>query len=172
MRHLLLGGVAARPARQHHQAMDETTIRPATQDDIPAMVALLAQLFAIEADFAIAPDVQARGLALLLARGDAAVLVAEHGGAVAGMCTVQLSVSTARGGLSAGVEDVVVDAARRGAGIGGGLMAAAEVWARARGAVRIALLADETNAPALDFYDHLGFSRTRLTWLAKSLDDG
>lgn len=152
--------------------MNETTIRHATQDDIPAMVALLAQLFAIEADFAIDPSVQARGLGLLLARQDAAVLVAERGGAVAGMCTVQLSVSTARGGLSAGVEDVVVDAAQRGAGIGGRLMAAAEAWARARGAVRIALLADETNAPALDFYDHLGFSRTRLTWLARPLDEG
>jgi GNAT superfamily N-acetyltransferase len=158
--------------RQHHRGMNETTIRHATQDDIPAMVALLAQLFAIEADFAIAPAMQARGLALLLARQDAAVLVAERGGAVTGMCTVQLSVSTARGGFSAGVEDVVVDAAQRGTGIGGRLMAAAEAWARARGAVRIALLADETNAPALDFYDHLGFSRTRLTWLAKPLDGG
>jgi GNAT superfamily N-acetyltransferase len=88
------------------------------------------------------------------------------------MCTVQLTVSTARGGLSAGVEDVVVDAARRGTGLGGRLMAAAEAWARAQGAVRLALLADETNTPALDFYTHLGFSRTRLTWLAKPLDEG
>jgi GNAT superfamily N-acetyltransferase len=164
--------IAAQCVRQHHHAMNETTIRPATQDDIPAMVGLLAQLFAIEADFAIDPAVQARGLALLLQREDAAVLIAEAGGAVAGMCTVQLTVSTARGGLSAGVEDVVVDAARRGTGLGGRLMAAAEAWARAQGAVRLALLADETNMPALDFYTHLGFSRTRLTWLAKPLDEG
>jgi ribosomal protein S18 acetylase RimI-like enzyme len=37
--------------------------------------------------------------------------------------------------------------------------------------VRIALLADETNAPALDFYGHLGFTRTRLVWLAKPLGE-
>lgn len=149
--------------------MHETTIRRARQDDIPAMVGLLAQLFAIEADFEIAPEVQARGLAMLLARPEAAVFVAEHGAAVIGMCTAQLTVSTARGGLSAGLEDVVVEAAHRGRGLGARLVAAAEAFAREAGALRFALLADETNAPALDFYDHLGFSRTRLVWLAKPL---
>jgi len=149
--------------------MDETTIRAATQDDIPAMVGLLAQLFAIEADFAIDPAVQARGLAMLLARELSVVLVATVGGRVAGMATVQLTVSTARGGLSAGIEDVVVDAAHRGRGLGRRLLAAAEDWARRQGALRLSLLADETNAPALDFYDHLGFARTRLVWLARPL---
>jgi GNAT superfamily N-acetyltransferase len=83
---------------------------------------------------------------------------------------VQLTASTARGGLSAGVEDVVVDQTVRGRGIGRALLAAAEAWARGRGAVRIALLADEANLPALDFYDRLGFTRTRLVWLARALD--
>lgn len=149
--------------------MDETTIRPATQDDIPAMVGLLAQLFAIESDLAIDRAAQARGLAMLLRRADALALVATRAERVVGMTTVQLTVSTARGGLSAGVEDVVVDSPHRGSGIGRRLLAAAEAWARERGALRIALLADETNAPALDFYDQLGFVRTRLVWLAKPL---
>jgi GNAT superfamily N-acetyltransferase len=149
--------------------MDETTIRPATQDDIPAMVGLLAQLFAIESDLAIDRAAQARGLAMLLRRADALALVATRAERVVGMTTVQLTVSTARGGLSAGVEDVVVDSPHRGSGIGRRLLAAAEAWARQRGALRIALLADETNAPALDFYDQLGFVRTRLVWLAKPL---
>jgi GNAT superfamily N-acetyltransferase len=149
--------------------MDETTIRPATQDDIPAMVGLLAQLFAIESDLAIDRAAQARGLAMLLRRADALALVATRAERVVGMTTVQLTVSTARGGLSAGVEDVVVDSPHRGSGIGRRLLAAAEAWARERGALRIALLADETNAPALDFYDQHGFVRTRLVWLAKPL---
>lgn len=152
--------------------MAKAAVRPATADDVPAMVALLAMLFAIEADFAIDPAAQARGLALLFGHEDAAVLVADADGAVVGMCTVQLGVSTARGGLSAGIEDVVVMERCRGQGIGRQLIAAAERWARERGALRIALLADETNAPALDFYGHLGFTRTRLVWLAKPLDGG
>jgi GNAT superfamily N-acetyltransferase len=147
-----------------------TTIRLATERDIPAMVGLLGALFAIEADFAIDPAVQQRGLALLLARGEAAVLVACAGETVVGMASVQLTVSTARGGLSAGIEDVIVAAGHRGTGLGRRLIEAAEAWARAKGAVRLALLADETNAAALDFYDRLGFSRTRLVWLARPLE--
>lgn len=145
-------------------------IRQARTEDSAALVALLAQLFAIETDFAIDPAVQARGLDLLRGRPDAVILVAEAEGRVVGMCTVQLTASTARGGLSAGIEDVVVDETVRGRGVGRALLAAAEAWARGRGAVRIALLADETNLPALDFYDRLGFTRTRLVWLAKALD--
>ena len=132
--------------------MTEITLREATHEDIPAMVRLLAQLFAIEADFAIDPAVQARGLAMLLGREGSVVLVAEREGRVIGMTTAQLTVSTACGGLSAGIEDVVVDSADRGKGVGRRLIAAAEAWAQAQGAVRIALLADETNGPALDFY--------------------
>ncbi|WP_439576492.1 GNAT family N-acetyltransferase [Elioraea sp.] len=146
------------------------TIREGRPEDSAALVALLAQLFAIEAEFAIDPAAQARGLDLLRSRADAMILVAESDGFVVGMCTVQLTASTARGGLSAGVEDVVVDQPYRGRGIGRALLAAAEAWARRRGAVRIALLADETNLRALDFYDRLGVTRTRLVWLAKALD--
>ena len=149
---------------------EAVTLRQARAEDTAGLVALLAQLFAIEADFAIDPEVQARGLALLRERPDAAILVAEAEGRVVGMCTMQLTISTARGGLSAGIEDVVVDQAWRGRGIGRALLAGAETWARERGAVRLALLADETNLPALDFYDRLGFTRTRLVWLAKGLD--
>ena len=149
---------------------EAVTIREARAEDTAALVALLAQLFAIEADFAFDPPVQARGFDLLRARPDATILLAEARGRAVGMCTVQLTASTARGGLSAGVEDVVVDAPWRGRGVGRALLDAAEAWARGRGAVRIALLADETNLPALDFYDRLGFTRTRLVWLAKALD--
>jgi len=44
------------------------------------------------------------------------------------------------------------------------------VQARGRGAVSIALLANEANLPALDFYDRFCFTRTRRVWLGKALD--
>jgi ribosomal protein S18 acetylase RimI-like enzyme len=137
-------------------------IRPAIAADLDALVRLLGLLFSIEADFRPDPERQRRGLALLLAAPQARVLVAEVDGRVAGMVTAQLVVSTAEGGLSALVEDLVVEAASRGRGVGRSLLAAAEGWAQERGATRLQLLADRENAPALGFYERLGWRPTQL----------
>ena len=66
------------------------------------------------------------------------VLVAERAGEVVGMVTAQLVVSTAEGGPAALVEDMVVDAAERGRGVGRALLEAVEAWAAARGATAAA----------------------------------
>jgi GNAT superfamily N-acetyltransferase len=143
--------------------------RRATPADIPAMVALLRQLFAIEDEFGFDASVQARGLSLLLAEPRAAAFVIEHHRVVVGMATAQLLVSTARGGPVATIEDVIVDQAARGTGAGRALLAAIEAWARALGCRRLQLLADRENAAALDFYDRQGFGRTRMVWLVRQL---
>ncbi len=145
------------------------TIRPAAPADLEALVRLLGVLFSLEADFRPDDARQRRGLLRMLE--DPArrlVLVAEEEGAVIGMVTVQLVVSTAEGGDAGLVEDMVVDEAHRGAGLGRRLLEAAEAWARARGATRLQLLADVTNAPALAFYDRLGWARTQLVCLRRS----
>lgn len=144
-------------------------VRAAAAADIPAMVGLLRQLFAIEDEFAFDPATHARGFALLLEEPRAAAFLAEREGAAIGMATAQLLVSTARGGPVATIEDVIVDEAARGSGAGRALIAAIEDWARARGCLRIQLLADRQNAPALDFYARLGFGRTRMVWLVRQL---
>ena len=95
------------------------------------------------------------------------VLVAELDRAVIGMVTAQLVVSTAEGGRSALVEDLVVDASERGTGAGRALLAAVEGWARRSGATRLQLLADRENAPALRFYGRMGWSGTRLVCLRR-----
>jgi GNAT superfamily N-acetyltransferase len=83
------------------------------------------------------------------------------------MVTAQLVVSTAEGARSALVEDLVVDAAERGRGVGASLLGAIEAWARARGATRLQLLADRENAPALAFYARMGWTGTRLVCLRR-----
>ena len=144
------------------------TIRRATEADVGALVALLGELFSIEADFRPEETRQRRGLALLLASpAERLVLVAERGGEVAGMVTVQLVVSTAEGALSGLLEDLVVAAGERGRGTGRRLVEAAEAWARARGATRLQLLADRENPPALGFYERLGWRGTRLVCLRR-----
>lgn len=140
-------------------------IRPARAEDLDAMVGLLQALFAIEADFAADADRQRRGLHLLLADERACLLVAEAGGSVAGMCSGQLLVSTAEGGPSLLVEDVVVDEKRRGQGLGRLLVEAVSAWGVRRGATRLQLLADRNNEPALAFYRRLGWDGTELICL-------
>lgn len=143
-------------------------LRPARPEDLDALVRLLAQLFALEQDFTPDEARQRRGLAMLLERpGSAAVLVAEKDGRVAGMVTAQLVVSTAEGALSALVEDMVVDEAERGGGLGRLLLHGIEAWAARLGATRLQLLADRDNAPALAFYARLGWSPTRLVALRR-----
>jgi GNAT superfamily N-acetyltransferase len=148
--------------------MEALRVRPAATSDLEVLVRLLGQLFSIEADFHADPERQRLGLALLLAeRRRAAVLVAERRGAVVGMVTAQLAVSTAEGGRSALVEDMIVDEAERGMGAGRALLEAIEEWARRSGATRLQLLADRENAPALRFYERMGWSRTRLVCLRR-----
>jgi ribosomal protein S18 acetylase RimI-like enzyme len=144
-------------------------IRRAGPEDIPALLGLLRLLFSIEKDFVFNAEKQERGLRLLLAESRAAVFVAEQDGQVAGMCTGQLLISTAQGGLSALIEDVAVLPAWQGKGVGRQMAAAAEAWAVSQGASRVQLLADRNNAPALAFYQKTGFQTTAMICLRKML---
>lgn len=139
------------------------SVRLAQPADLPALCALLGELFAIEADFRPDPARQWLGLERLLKRApDAAVLVAVSDGEVIGMCSAQVLISTAEGGEVALVEDVVVRADRRGSGAGSALIVALERWCRERGIRRLQLLADRANTPALDFYRRKGWQPTQL----------
>jgi len=143
----------------------QVRIRNAQPADLAGLVSLLAALFAIEEDFVADESRQLRGLALMLANERGCVLVAEAEGQVVGMCSGQLLVSTAEGGLSLLVEDVVVDEQWRGRGIGRLLIEAVSDWSRANKVSRLQLLADRNNIPALDFYRSLGWQITELICL-------
>ncbi|MGY1490554.1 N-acetyltransferase family protein [Methylobacillus pratensis] len=141
-----------------------TIIRPAEPADIPALCGLLQQLFSIEQDFTPDPAKQTAGLRLLLEHPDrGTILVAQQaGGQVVGMVSAQLVVSTAQGSPAAWIEDMVIDAQWRGAGLGKQLLTQALAWAKTQGATRVQLLVDMDNQPAIAYYDHLGWNTTRL----------
>ncbi|GBC59739.1 N-acetyltransferase [Desulfonema ishimotonii] len=143
-------------------------IRQALFSDIDDLALLLKELFSIEADFSFDEDRQRRGLAMMLEdSGTRCIVVAQSGGQAVGMCSAQLVVSTAEGGFSGLVEDMVVRPDYRGSGTGRRLLEAIGQWATERGATRLQLLADRHNAPALDFYEHLGWGMTQLICLHK-----
>lgn len=145
----------------------QVNIRPAVSSDIEALTSFLAILFSIEEDFFFNKTLQRRGLELMLANDRCCVLVADVNGQAVGMCSGQLTISTAEGGPALLVEDMVVLGDYRGQGIGQRLMAKVAEWAKTKGASRLQLLADRNNTPALEFYKHLGWQATELICLRK-----
>jgi len=145
-------------------------VRPACREDLLGLVGLLESLFSIEEDFVVDADKQRRGLELMLNNGRGCILVAESADrTVVGMCSGQLTVSTAEGGPAVLIEDMVVREDWRGQGIGARLMDGISVWAAENEAVRLQLLADRKNLPALEFYKHLGWEQTQLICLRNRL---
>ncbi|HHP7233540.1 MAG TPA: GNAT family N-acetyltransferase [Desulfobacterales bacterium] len=145
-------------------------IRNATVADLDAMVALLAELFSVEADFEFDVDRQRAGLLRMLdgCGKHRCVIVADVEDRTVGMATVQILVSTAEGGEVGLVEDVVVKNDWRGRGIGGKLLASLEQWSARRGLRRLQLLADRENLAGLQFYNKNGWHETRLVCLRKT----
>ena len=142
-------------------------IRQAQPADIPELVRLLGLLFHIEADFTADADRQRQGLALLMQQPLARIMVAAGDGQVVGMCSGQLTVSTAEGGFALLVEDLVIATGYRGMGIARRLLDAVSLWAAGHGAARMQLLADRDNAAALAFYRRLGWRETALICLRR-----
>lgn len=147
-------------------------IRRGHAADLPDLLFLLKQLFAVEKDFSFQRKRQLQGLRLMLADTRSIVLVAEQENRVIGMCTGQLLISTAEGGPAVLVEDLVIFPDRQGKGVGRLLMRAMSSWAETNGATRMQLLSDRNNGSALKFYQKTGWQLTELICLRKIFNEG
>jgi ribosomal protein S18 acetylase RimI-like enzyme len=87
---------------------------------------------------------------LLAAPGD--------GEAAAGVCQLRYRLSVWTGADDCWLEDLYVDDAARGAGLGRALVEAAFERARKRGCRRMELDVNEENTAAIAFYESLGFT--------------
>lgn len=141
-------------------------LRAASVTDAAALAGLLQQLAAEE------PRADTRLLALRLSElpANRVVLVAERDGKLLGTCTVNLIEHLAHNfARSAILEDVVVDSAARGLGIGQALMGKAIERARAWGCYKVALSSSQSREAAHAFYASLGFKPHGIS-LALTLD--
>jgi len=143
------------------------TISHAKPSDIKPMAGLLAELFAIETDFAISEEKQIQALAMLVPDAMCDVIVAKDGDKLVGMATMQPIISTAEGGYVGLIEDVVVTEAYRQKRIGTQLIAFLEASAAKKGFKAVKLVADKTNTPALHFYKSTGFAQTHMMMLRR-----
>lgn len=105
-----------------------------------------------------------RDLALALGCAAAEVLAARDGGELVG--TAMVGFDGHRGWLYY----VAVDPARRGAGIGRALVAAAEAWLAARDAPKAQLMVRDDNPAARGFWARLGYELQPAAVLGRRLD--
>lgn len=144
--------------------MESIVYSEAKEVDIADLVHLLSVLFSIEKDFN--PDLakQQKGLELLIKNQCTATIQVARNNAdkAVGMVSAQLVISTAQGAASAWVEDMVIDVAYRGHGIGKQLLQNALTWAKNNGATRAQLLVDVENIDAVGYYQHLDWETTQL----------
>ena len=104
------------------------------------------------------PQALTRALDLFLARPELGfVWIAEVDGEVAGACVVCYAISTSRGGLVAKLDDVTIDGARQGQGVGTAMLQALAQRLRDAGIGRIDTACHRDNARAWRFYARLGY---------------
>ncbi len=129
--------------------------RPATADDVAALVAAYEWLFAPPGSTPPQwdPGAAAARLARAISSDRAEVLVAEADGAIAGLCTVYLDLDSVRFGSRAWVEDLAIDPSQRSRGLGKALLDAAKDWAGGHGATHLELDSGEARADAHRFYE-------------------
>ena len=133
------------------------TLRPATRDDVPLILALIREL----AEYEREPDAVKADEATLAANlfGEhpgAEVVIAEADGRPAGFALFFHNFSTWLGRRGLYLEDLFVRPEFRGRGVGQVLMAYLAKLAVERGCGRFEWWVLDWNAPALDFYRRLG----------------
>jgi GNAT superfamily N-acetyltransferase len=143
---------------------EPASIREACPDDLPAIVALLADdpLAQTRED---PSDLAAyrRPLDEIAAQGGNTILVAEIAGAVVGCLQLTVIPGLARRGMKRGqIEGVRIAAGQRGRKLGERLIGAAIERARAAGCGLVQLTTDASRPDAHRFYKRLGFVASHL----------
>jgi len=130
-------------------------VRLATPDDAADVARLMIGFRDWQGRSEPADDVIERTVGELLSDPNTDFLLA--GRPAVGVCQLRYRLSVWTGTDDCCLEDLFVDAAARGSGLGRELVAAALERARKRGCTRMDLDANEANEPALELYRSVGF---------------
>jgi GNAT superfamily N-acetyltransferase len=141
------------------------TVRRAEEADLPTVVRLFAipdeGNLKLEDPSSPLPSCYAEALASIAADPRNMLLVAEREGAVVGAFHLTILQYVAyRGGRVAQIENVIVEPAARGLGVGAAMMAWAIDEARRQGCFRVQLTSNKARTRAHRFYERLGFKAT------------
>ena len=135
------------------------TLRQARREDVPEIVALLADDVIGAGREGAADDAYYAAFELIAADPGNQLLVAEADGRIVG--TLQLTIIpglSRHGMLRAQIEGVRVAAGQRGQGLGGRMIERAIDLARGQGCGLVQLTSDKRRPEAVRFYESLGFT--------------
>ncbi len=135
-----------------NEAEDRFTIRPARPQDEARVLELLKALGGEKLE--VTEGVRAAFTDVLDGPRGSIRVVEDDGGKVAGMISFSFNLAMRYGGEYAQIEELIVDEAYRGYGLGALLVDAAIAAACERGCKEIGLYAREHNRP---FYEKCGF---------------
>jgi GNAT superfamily N-acetyltransferase len=143
-----------------------TTIRPATESDVAALIDAYDWLFQPPGytPHGWDPERAAEALREAIADDRSTVLLAEDDGELIGICSAYLDLHSVRFGRRCWVEDLAVHPDRRSQGIGGQLLAEVREWARASGATHFELDTGMARTEAQRFYERQGEARRGISY--------
>ena len=134
-------------------------LREARREDVPEIVALLADDAIGAGREGPADDAYYAAFALIAADQRNQLLVAEVGGRIVGTLQLTMIPGLSRHGmLRAQIEGVRVSSDQRGQGLGGRMIEWAIEVARAQGCGLVQLTSDKRRPDAVRFYQSLGFT--------------
>jgi len=141
----------------------QISVRTAVENDVPRCAELLGILFSLEHEFTPDVELQSRGVSMIIHNPELGrIFVAEVDGVIQGMVMLLFTVSTFLGSKVALLEDMIVDPAWQGKGLGSHLINHALDFARREGLARITLLTDRDNETAQHFYASKSFIRSEM----------
>ena len=144
------------------QHLAESLIRQAETRDAPGIARLVGQL-----GYAATADEVSERLTVMASEGRT-VLVAEVGGAVAGVLSTSVMRVLHRPAPVGRISMLVVDERQRGGGIGAALVRAAEAALAQQGCYMVEVTSNVARVDAHRFYERLGYEQTSVR-LAREL---
>ena len=146
--------------------MRDLTIRTASPDDLPALLALYRQLH--PDDEPLSPAVGAGLFDQLSLYSGSAIFVGLRGDVLAATCTLIVIPNLTRGGAPyALIENVVTDARHRKQGYGKLILAAAMSDAWRHDCYKVMLLTGSKDPATLRFYEEAGFEQSKTGFQAR-----
>jgi ribosomal protein S18 acetylase RimI-like enzyme len=152
----------------------DVDFRPFTDADVATVLAMMREYYALEGyagGWQFSEGRARRALAALGGGGTGRLWLIRDGAEVVGYVAVTFTFSLAGGGSLAGIDEMYVQPARRGRGIGAQALALVERTAREVGCSAVRLEVNRRNEPAQRFYRRMGFrTRERFLTMDRRLD--